>query len=119
MASRLTPVLSHLRRLAAPANSPADSDAALLDRFVRFRDERAFATLVSRHGPMVLNAARRVLGDAHAAQDVMQAAFLVLARKASSLRRPEALAPWLYGVAYRTACRARRALARRHALPLP
>ncbi len=119
MASRLTPVLSHLRRLAAPANSPADSDAALLDRFVRFRDEGAFATLVSRHGPMVLNAARRVLGDAHAAQDVMQAVFLVLARKASSLRRPEALAPWLYGVAYRTACRARRALARRHALPLP
>jgi RNA polymerase sigma factor (sigma-70 family) len=119
MATRLNPVLRHLRRLAAPAGSPADADAALLDRFVRLRDEGAFAALIRRHGPMALNVARRVLGDAHAAQDATQAAFLVLARKADSLRRPDALAAWLYGVAYRTARSTRRRLARRHAQALP
>jgi RNA polymerase sigma factor (sigma-70 family) len=119
MTTRLTPVLRHLRRLAAPVGAPADADAALLDRFVRLRDEDAFAALVTRHGPMVWNVARRVLADAHAAQDVMQATFLVLARKAASLRHPIALASWLYGVAYRTARGARRRLARHQAQALP
>jgi RNA polymerase sigma factor (sigma-70 family) len=119
MASRLMPVLQHIRRLAAPTGSHVDSDVSLLDRFVRDGDADAFTALVARHGPMVLNVARRVLGDAHAAQDVMQAAFLVLARKAASLRRPAALAAWLYGVAYRTARRARRSLARQAAQALP
>jgi RNA polymerase sigma factor (sigma-70 family) len=119
MTPRLNPVLRHLRRLTAPAGAPADADAALLDRFVRLRDEDAFAALVTRHGPMVWNVARRVLADAHAAQDVMQATFLVLARKAASLRHPAALAAWLYGVAYRTARGARRGLARQRAQALP
>jgi RNA polymerase sigma factor (sigma-70 family) len=94
-----------LRQLAASAVAAPDAD--LLGRFARHRDEEAFAALVARHGPMVLSACRRVLGDAHAAEDAFQATFLVLARKADSLRRPAALAGWLYGVAGRVARKAR------------
>jgi RNA polymerase sigma factor (sigma-70 family) len=104
-------LLRYLRRLT-PAAHPA-SDAALLERFVRCRDEDAFAALLSRHGPMVLGACRRVLGDAHAAEDVAQATFLVLARRAAAVRPPERLAAWLYGVARHLALKCRRADARR------
>jgi RNA polymerase sigma factor (sigma-70 family) len=110
MAPTLTRLLRHLRGLAPPA---ADSDAALLDRFARARDEAAFAALVARHGPMVLHLCRRVLGDAHAAEDAFQATFLVLARKARSVARPAALAGWLYGVARRVALKARGAARQR------
>jgi RNA polymerase sigma factor (sigma-70 family) len=104
MAEPLTSLLHHLRRLSP--GPPPGSDADLLDRFARLRDEPSFAALVRRHGPMVHNVCRRVLGDAHAAEDAAQAAFLVLARKAGSLRRPEALAGWLHGVACRVALKA-------------
>ena len=83
------------------------ADADLLGRFVARRDESAFAALVSRHGPMVLRVCRRVLADAHAAEDAFQATFLVLAQRAGSLRQPEALAGWLHGVARRVALKAR------------
>jgi RNA polymerase sigma factor (sigma-70 family) len=99
-----------LRQLAPIA------DAVLIERFARLGDEAAFAALVDRHGPMVLRVCRRVLGDAHTAEDAAQAAFLVLARKAGCLRRPEALVGWLYGVAYRVALKAR---ARRPSQPGP
>ncbi len=105
-----------LRQLL-PGRPPADgSDAHLLDRFVRRRDEGAFAALMERHGPMVLGVCRRVLHDPHDADDVFQATFLVLVRKAASLRRPELLGNWLYGVAYRIALQARAAAARWRAL---
>jgi DNA-directed RNA polymerase specialized sigma24 family protein len=77
----------HLRRLASP---PA-ADVDLLGRWLCHRDEDAFTALVVRHGPMVRGVCRRVLGNAHDAEDAMQATFLILARKAGSLRRPEAL----------------------------
>jgi RNA polymerase sigma factor (sigma-70 family) len=96
-------VLPHLRRLLA--GEP--DDPQLLERFLRRRDEDAFAALVRRHGPMVLAVCRRLLTDTHDAEDAFQAVFLVLARKASSLGRPEHLGNWLYGVAYRTALKAR------------
>jgi RNA polymerase sigma factor (sigma-70 family) len=111
MAPTLARLLHYLRRQAAPPC--ADADAALLGRFERLRDEHAFADLVARHGPMVLNVCRRVLGDAHDAEDAFQATFLVLARKAGSLGRPGALAGWLYGVASRVALKARSARTRR------
>jgi RNA polymerase sigma factor (sigma-70 family) len=75
--------------------------------------ERAFAALVERHGPAVLRACRSILRDEHAAEDAFQAAFLVLARKAGSLRVRDSLAPWLHQVACRVAWCARAAAARR------
>jgi len=86
------------------------SDEELLGRFVKRRDdeaEAAFAALVERYGPMVLGVCRRVLGNRHEAEDAFQATFLVLARKASSIARPEQLANWLFGVARRAALDAR------------
>jgi DNA-directed RNA polymerase specialized sigma24 family protein len=82
------------------------SDRQLLDRFTRARDatgEAAFTALVARHGPMVLDLCHQLLGDLHHAEDAFQAVFLVLARKARSIRDPDLLANWLYGVALRTA----------------
>src|SRR5262245_21241927 len=112
MSVRPAQVLMHVRRLVGP--SPGEqADAELLDRFVRLRDESAFAELVGRHGPMVLGVCRRVLADASAAEDAFQAVFLVLARKAGSLGRPSALAAWLYGTARRLALKARGRRARR------
>jgi len=94
------------------------SDEELLGRFVARRDdaaEAAFAALVERYGPMVLGVCRRVLGDRHEAEDAFQATFLVLARKAASIARPEQLASWLFGVASRTALAARARAGRRKA----
>jgi RNA polymerase sigma factor (sigma-70 family) len=84
-----------------------------LERFVSHREETAFAALLARHGPMVLAVCRRVLRDRHRAEDAFQATFLVLARKAGTLRRPETLAAWLYGTARRLALAACRADLRR------
>jgi len=82
-------------------------------RFAVHREEEAFAALVRRHGPLVLGVCRRVLNDPQTAEDCFQETFLVLARKAGSLRGPEALSKWLYGVATRTALKARARSARR------
>ncbi len=111
--SRLTPLVRQLYHLARPPFDTCRDDAALLQRFTVQGDEAAFATLVRRHGPMVFGVCRRVLRDEHTAEDAFQATFLLLARKARSLRQPERLGPWLYGVAYRTAVRARSDAVRR------
>ncbi|MGP0069119.1 MAG: sigma-70 family RNA polymerase sigma factor [Isosphaeraceae bacterium] len=92
------------------------SDRQLLERFTAQRDaagEAAFAALVARHGPMVLDVCRQLLGDRHHAEDAFQAVFLVLARRAGAIRDPELLGHWLYGVALRTARCTRSQLARR------
>jgi RNA polymerase sigma factor (sigma-70 family) len=103
---------------AKPAKPRADGpdDRLLLHRFVRHSDAAAFEKLVHRHGPMVLGVCQRVLGNTHDADDAFQATFLVLMRKAPSLRRPDLLGNWLYGVAYRTAHKARAQAARRRRL---
>jgi RNA polymerase sigma factor (sigma-70 family) len=88
-------------------------EGQLLRRFVAERDESAFSTLVSRHGPMVLGVCRRVLGTRPDAEDAFQATFLVLLRRANSLQAADSLGPWLYGVAWRVASRARAGNARR------
>ncbi len=115
MIARPAPLLAHIRRLA---RSPCP-DTDLIGRFVDQRDERAFAALVEQHGPMVLSLCRRVLGNANAAQDAFQAVWLILARKAASLGRPEALSAWLHGVALRVARKARTSGARRREERLP
>src|SRR5205823_2442648 len=81
------------------------SDAELLGRFVRTRDEAAFELLVWRHGAMVLGACRRALGSPEDAEDAFQAVFLVLAGKAASVSRGAALPAWLHRVALRLAVR--------------
>jgi RNA polymerase sigma factor (sigma-70 family) len=86
-----------------------------LRRFTRSRDEAAFAELVARHGTLVLGVARRVLGEHHAAEDVLQATFLLLARKAKRVRWRCSVAPWLQAAAYHLACKARRRELRRPA----
>jgi RNA polymerase sigma factor (sigma-70 family) len=107
------PVLDYLRRITASDCVREAPDADLLARFVARRDEAAFAGLVQRHGPMVLGVCLRVLGDTPDAEDAFQAAFLVLARRAPSVAKPELLGNWLYGVAYRTALKAHTDLVRR------
>src|SRR5262249_57638676 len=91
------------------------NDAYLLDRFIEHRDELAFEALVRRHGPMVLGVCRRLLRCDHDAEDAFQATFLVLARKAASVVPRELVGNWLYGVAHRTALKARSMAARRRA----
>jgi RNA polymerase sigma factor (sigma-70 family) len=106
-------LLRRLRQVAVP--DAAVADAGLLERFVRDRDAAAFETLVWRHGPMVLGVCRRILRHEQDAEDVFQATFLALARKAAAIGRGEAVAGWLYRVACRAACRLK---AGRHRRPV-
>jgi RNA polymerase sigma factor (sigma-70 family) len=108
-------VLAHLRGLALRQDADGVTDRQLLHDFLTRRDEAAFAALVRRHGPMVLGVCKRVLGSAHDAEDAFQATFLVLVKKAGSVRPPRKVGSWLHGVAYRTALHARTAAARRRA----
>jgi RNA polymerase sigma factor (sigma-70 family) len=89
------------------------SDEQLLDRFVEQREDAVFEAIVRRHGPMVWGVCRRVLWDRHDAEDAFQATFIVLARKAASVKIREKLGHWLYGVAYQTAMKAKSMRAKR------
>jgi RNA polymerase sigma factor (sigma-70 family) len=104
---------NYLQVLIAGQRRAESGDAALLTAFIDHRDGDAFGELLRRHGAMVLGLARRVVGDAQAAEDIFQATFLVLARRAHTLRQPDSLAAWLHGVAVRLALRTRKAGARR------
>ena len=103
---RTEAIPSPLQSLLETGTMAGMTDGQLVERFATGRDtgaEAAFAALVARHGPMVLGVCRHLLGDEHAAEDAFQAVFLVLARRAGSIRRPDLLGPWLHGVAARIA----------------
>jgi RNA polymerase sigma factor (sigma-70 family) len=106
-------ILPHFCRLIDAQFEGDLSDRALLERFLGQCDSAAFAALVRRHGPTVLGVCRRVLHNAHDAEDAFQATFLVLVRKGRSIAKREALGSWLYGVAYRLALKAQADIVRR------
>lgn len=85
----------------------SENDAVLLDRFARERDEAAFVALMERHGPRVMHACRQVLPCEHDAEEVVQATFLVLAKKAGEVRWEDSVGCWLTAAARRLALKAR------------
>ena len=95
-----TSVLSRFVHRVAAASVP---DAALVRQFVDSRSDGAFAELVRRYGSMVFGVCRRIIGDHHLAEDAFQAVFVVLARRANTIRPPEAVGGWLFGVARKIA----------------
>ena len=110
---RLTKVIQNLRRTTL-ADEARVSDGQLLDQFIERQDESAFAALVQRHSPMVWGVCRRIVAHHQDAEDAFQATFLVLARKAMSIRPREMVANWLFGVAQRTALKAKTMAAKRY-----
>ena len=109
----LTEMVREIGRLATLQAELALPDAELLERYIRRRDETAFEALLHRHGPLVFGVCRRLLYNAHDAEDAFQATFLILARKANSIVPRSSVGNWLYGVAYRVAARARKSACRR------
>jgi RNA polymerase sigma factor (sigma-70 family) len=110
-----TSVVRQIESLLDGGSVAGLSDRQLVERFIARRDavgEAAFAALIVRHGPMVLGVCRQLLGDHHHAEDAFQAVFFVLARRARSVGDPDLLSNWLYGVAQRTARKAKARLAR-------
>jgi RNA polymerase sigma factor (sigma-70 family) len=83
------------------------SDRDLLQRFSERRESPAFHALLRRHGPMVFDVCRGVLSNEASAEDAFQATFLILARKAASIRKAASVGSWLHRIAYRTALQAR------------
>jgi RNA polymerase sigma factor (sigma-70 family) len=100
-------LLRHLRPYAGAAGLGEFSDQHLLERFARQSDEEAFAALVRRHAALVYGVGWRLLHHTQDAEDVFQATFLVLARKAGAIRWRGSVANWLYGVARRLALKVR------------
>src|SRR5439155_25776637 len=103
---QLTKVIRHLHKATFPDETTL-TDGHLLGQFIEHQDESAFAAIVQRHNPMVWGVCRRILGHHQDAEDAFQATFLVLARKASSIWPRAMVANWLFGVAHRTALKAR------------
>jgi len=112
-------LLDPVRRLVDTEFGVGFSDGKLLERFLQCRDQQAFATLVYRHGPMVHGVCRRIVGNAHDADDAFQATFLVLVRRGDTVQPRDMVGPWLYGVAFRTALAARHRAVRRLAREKP
>src|SRR6516225_8053008 len=104
---RATGMPRTLRRALLALDRTSLTDGQLLDRYLASREEAAFEALLRRHGPMVLGVCRRVLRNAADAEDAFQTTFLVLVRKAATIRPRGLVGNWLYGVAHTTALKAR------------
>jgi RNA polymerase sigma factor (sigma-70 family) len=113
--SQPSTVLDFIRTQVADPAAGGLPDRELLSRFATSRDEGAFVILLRRHGPLVWRACQRVLQRTADAEDVFQATFLVLARRAGGVKSPDAVGPWLYGVAHRLARETRRRASRQQA----
>ncbi|HEV3142895.1 MAG TPA: sigma-70 family RNA polymerase sigma factor, partial [Gemmataceae bacterium] len=100
-------LLQYLRRMYPAEDGGGRTDGELLNRFVTEHEEDAFTVLVRRHGSMVLGVCQRLLADLHLAEDAFQATFIVLARRAATIRSRTSLGTWLYTVAQRVAMKAR------------
>src|SRR5690349_14907829 len=94
----LRSLVDYLRRTTGGGEDP-HSDGQLLERFALEQDETAFAALVQRYGPLVWGVCRRLLRNEQDVEDAFQATFLVLVRKAHSVRKQSSVRSWLYGVA--------------------
>jgi RNA polymerase sigma factor (sigma-70 family) len=105
--------LRHLHDLFNGGTAVGLTDGQLLARYTASNDGPAFAALVARHGPMVAATCRAILQREHDVEDAFQATFLVLARKAGSVRAGDVLGGWLHRVAYRIAVQANIELKRR------
>jgi RNA polymerase sigma factor (sigma-70 family) len=121
MADTLLAALARYFSRRRPTPTEGDEDAQLLARFTAAEDRESLEALIHRHGPLVWRVCRRTLGRDDRAEDAFQATFLVLVDQARAIRKPESLASWLYGVAYRIARRARSRLVRegKSANPVP
>jgi RNA polymerase sigma factor (sigma-70 family) len=114
-ADPLNRLIPQLRQTLLRGEGASLTDAKLLERFVSHRDQAALEGLIRRYGPMVWGVCRRILANHHDAEDAFQATFLVLVRKAGSIRPKEMVGNWLYGVARQTALKAKATTARRSA----
>src|SRR5215471_9815073 len=111
-------ILGQLHRLVSSRALVERTDSQLLHDYAAGREE-SFAALLQRHGRLVWSVCRHFLPHEHDAEDAFQATFLVLARRAASIRKTEAVASWLHGVAYRIARKARTTAMKRNRRETP
>jgi len=115
MARGITPFGAENRAFGNQGERRPMNERDLLERFVVEKDPEAFRELIERHGAMVLAVCRSILHEPHDAEDSFQNVFLILARRANTIKRLDTIAPWLHRVALRVARRARAKTSQRRA----
>ena len=115
MARGITPFAAENRAFGNQGERRQMNERDLLERFVVEKDPEAFRELIERHGAMVLAVCRSILHEPHDAEDCFQNVFLILARRANTIKHLDTIAPWLHRVALRVARRARAKTSQRRA----